>query len=237
MLSAKNLFEFKGEIPWQHWALDSGAFSILKRHGHYTFSPDDYLKLLDRLNPIWAASMDYPCEPIIRSSSNMSVQEHITATIELAKYLCSRDDRIVPVVQGIALEEYESCWKRLPKTGKIAIGSVCRRQSLSEIDDLIRGMKEFIPLGWIHGFGVKISALKRKESRGFFSSIDTTAWQYETMIKRYQQRGMRWRDRLHWAYLLYGEKISALKREILYTMRDGKTSFPEEAKKWGRSTG
>ena len=196
---------------WQHWALDSGGFVALRKAGDYPFSPDDYLRAVNIWRPAWAASLDYPCEPELCATSGRTVQENINATVELARYLCRVDSRIVPVVQGYTAEEYEECWRRLPQTGRVAIGSVCRRQSLKEISELIRQLAEFITAPWRHGFGVKLLALRKPRVRSFFTSVDSNAWEFEIMASRHQLRHLNTRQRLTWAFRRYQAMIARLK--------------------------
>lgn len=171
------------KLYWPDWVLDSGGFSALNIWGDYPFTPDDYLYLIEERSPSWAASMDYPCEPDISKGTKLLTEDRIIATVELAKYLIRRDDRIVPVIQGYTIEEYEYCWKLLNNeinVKRVAIGSVCKRQSSSEIATLCWQLSQFIPDIPVHGFGVKLTALKYPEVWNLFSSIDTNAWEYKT---------------------------------------------------------
>ena len=213
MVSAMSLHAHNRRPPrrWPHWALDSGGFIALRRAKDYPFSPDEYLAAVNAWKPTWAASMDFPCEPELCAESGRSVQENIAATVEYARYLCARDGRIVPVLQGYTAKEYEECWRLLPKTGRVAIGSVCRRQSLAEISELVRCLAEFVDARWRHGFGVKILALRRPEPRAFFTSVDSNAWEFAILGNRRRLGSMTTRHKLNWAQERYGRMLDRLR--------------------------
>ena len=187
MLSAMGLWNGKGfrqkTLQWQDWALDSGGFVALNKQGDYPFGPDDYLKLIEERKPSWAASMDYPCEPEISRGALQTTAERIDATVDYEAYLCERSDRVVPVIQGYTIEDYTTCIDLMEFHGvpmhRVAIGSLCRRQRLSEIRALAWDLRLRIPKGTqVHGFGVKLSALRHSETWALFDSLDTNAWEF-----------------------------------------------------------
>tara|TARA_Y100000310_G_scaffold307646_1_gene349947 strand:+ start:524 stop:1285 length:762 start_codon:yes stop_codon:yes gene_type:complete len=187
MLSACGLWKGRGRfqkkrLDWADWFLDSGGFTALNKWGDYPFSPDEYLALVERDNPSWAASMDYPCEPDISRQSQLSNDDRIVATVQLAKYLTKRDNRIIPVIQGYEIDEFAECIRLMRRAavplGRVAIGSVCRRQRTKEIARLAWDLRLLLPQSSIHGFGVKISALHHPAVRACFNSIDTNAWEW-----------------------------------------------------------
>lgn len=185
IISAAGLWNGHGfrrkRLDWPDWALDSGGFTALNRWGDFPFSPDQYLALVDERKPAWAASMDYPCEPDISRGTLLTVADRIAATVDLGVYLCNRSDRIVPVLQGYTAEEFEECWRLLSAkmpVSRLAVGSVCRRQSTEEIAGLCWALRDFLPPMPVHGFGVKLRALRYPQTWALFSSIDTNAWEY-----------------------------------------------------------
>mgnify|MGYP001612691651 CR=1 FL=1 len=213
IVSAMSLYSFKARPSrrWPDWALDSGGFVALRSAGDYPFSPDDYLAAVAMWRPVWAASMDYPCEPELCATTNHTPSERIAATVELATYLCARSDRIVPVLQGYTAEEYADCWRGLPRTGRVAIGSLCRRQGLPEIRELVRRLRELDLPPRRHGFGVKLTALRYPDVASFLTSVDSNAWEY--MERRERQRlllGLPLYDRLRWTFAHYQRQVAAL---------------------------
>jgi len=196
MISAGSLWKekqanFMNKRTWQwpDFILDSGGFVALNKWGDYPYTPDQYLSLVERMNPSWAASMDYPCEPNIAKGTKLTIQERITATVENAVYLSSKDSRIVPVLQGYTAKEYEQCWNMLKgkmTIKQLAIGSVCKRQSTKLIGDLCWELRQFLPDIPIHGFGVKRRALDFPETWDLFTSIDTNAWEFYRRAQRWK---------------------------------------------------
>jgi hypothetical protein len=170
------------------WALDSGAFSALSAGG-WDMTEAQYLAAVRRYsgeigNLMWAAPMDWMCEPQIRAKTGKTVQEHLGLTV--TNYLSLREQapelNIIPSLQGWDLDDYKRCadlydaagvdLAALPLAG---LGSVCRRQSTEEIALIV---KTFASQGVrLHGFGVKTLglALYGKD----LVSSDSMAWSYD----------------------------------------------------------
>lgn len=186
-------FMRKRTWPWRRWMLDSGGYLMLLRRGDYPWHPDAYLKLVSEMQPTWAASMDYCCEPSLTLATNMSTEDRIRASAEMADYLCPRSDSIFPVLQGLEPEDYALSWQLTEhlRPRIVGIGSVCRRQRTRQIAYLCDCLRAIVPRALMkHGFGVKISALKRHEVRRFFTSIDTNAWEFWARGKKRRRCGI-----------------------------------------------
>jgi len=143
--------------------LDSGAFGSAQADGGYQYTCDDYLELVDRIQPHHWATMDFPCEPNILM--NMSVDERIERTIENTIYLQRHPSPgFLPVVQGWELGDYALCLDLMSKAGiglqYIGIGSVCRRCSSGILVSIVRLVAGLVPRAKLHGFGIKLTALK-----------------------------------------------------------------------------
>lgn len=68
------------------WALDSGGFTQLDRHGRYTFSPAEYVTAVRRYDREigqleWAAPMDWMCEAAQLAKTGLTVAEHQRRTV------------------------------------------------------------------------------------------------------------------------------------------------------------
>ena len=98
----------------------------------------------------------------------MSNRERIRATVEnalrLAEWESQLPGRLVPVIQGYELEEYEYCIRLYRQAGMIreymAVGSMCRRISTEEIRRLIPGIYRAARQAGcerLHFFGLKLS--------------------------------------------------------------------------------
>ena len=169
------------------WAVDSGGFSELSLHGKWTINEEQYIEELKRFNRaqglLWAAQMDWMVEPWILEKTGLTVQDHQRKTVRNFVKLRSMECpvHIIPVLQGWTVDEYVECafmFKEvgfdLEKEPLVGIGSVCRRQHTSEIEEIVKrihgmGIK-------LHGFGVKINGLKRYGQ--YLSSADSLAWSF-----------------------------------------------------------
>lgn len=207
---ARRQFMRKRAWPWTRWMLDSGGYTAFMRWADYPWRPDDYLELIRRDRPTFAASMDYCCEPSITEKLvGVSIEDRIRATADVARYLCARDARIFPVLQGWSLDDYELSWQLTKnlRPRMIGIGSVCVRQGEKRIAELCQELQYIIPRGvWKHGFGVKMLALRYDAVREFFQSIDTCAWEFHRRAAKW--RGVHQTDREAW--VSYSHKLASL---------------------------
>lgn len=163
--------------------LDSGAFGSAFWDGGYTYGPDDYLGIVEKIMPELWVTMDYPCEPNILP--DMPVLERIEKTIKNTKALCTAPfPGLLPVIQGWLIEDYLYCIERMEKESLImpvmGIGSICRRGSQRNIVAIVSEIKRQLPKVKLHAFGVKISALNYNngELLNYLDSLDTAAWQF-----------------------------------------------------------
>lgn len=168
------------------WGLDSGGFTELSLNGGWTVSPKDYVASVRRYkeeigNLQWASPQDWMCEPFMLNKTGKTVTEHQARTV--GNYLdlkaAAPDLPFIPVLQGWSLIEYGQCadlYERagvdLTKEPLVGIGSVCRRQHMDEAAIIIeslaaRGIR-------LHGFGFKITGLKRVGH--YLYSSDSMAW-------------------------------------------------------------
>lgn len=179
------------------WALDSGGFSELQKHGRWTVTPREYVARVRRYHDEvgrmdWCAPQDWMCEPIViaggRAGRNvfvgtgLSVDEHQRRTrdngIELR--MLAADLPWVWVVQGYTLPEYMRCVDLYERAGVdltqepvVGLGSVCRRQGTQEAHDIIRALHGR-GIRRLHGFGVKTLGLHLYAQ--LLTSADSLAW-------------------------------------------------------------
>lgn len=166
------------------WVLDSGAFSEIAAHGHFTTSPAGYVTAVRRYAEeigqlAWAAPQDWMCEPAMLRKTGLDVAAHQQRTI--ANYLELRASGLpfIPVLQGWSFDDYLRHAEAYQRAGVdlaaeplVGLGSVCRRQRTDSIVALIGRLR---PLH-LHGFGMKIEGLARA---GFgLTSADSMAWSY-----------------------------------------------------------
>ncbi|HEY3957968.1 MAG TPA: hypothetical protein VGM53_31780 [Streptosporangiaceae bacterium] len=170
------------------WALDSGGFTELSLHGRWVTPPADYAAAVTRYASQiggldFAAPQDWMCEPFMLDRTGLSVGEHVHRTV--ANYLALRQLApalpIIPVVQGWRLGDYLACVELYATAGvdlaalpRVGLGSVCRRQSTTEIALIVT---ELARAGLrLHGFGVKTEGLRLYGH--LLASADSMAWSY-----------------------------------------------------------
>jgi len=179
------------------WALDSGGFTELQRHGSWDrVSPEQYVDDVRRYrdeigNLVWAAPQDWMCEPIVIEGgvagrqrfvgTGLSVYIHQRRTVANLVRLrrLGPDLPFAPVLQGETgadylrhAQMYETAGIRLADEPLVGIGSVCRRQTVSDIADAIGQLaRAGIRL---HGFGIKTQGLPLLADD--LVSSDSLAW-------------------------------------------------------------
>lgn len=173
------------------WALDSGGFTELKDFGTWTVSPRQYASEVKQIavevgNMVWAATMDWMCEPVMLAKTGLSIAEHQARSVRSFLELRDMEPEIpwIPVLQGWERDDYLRCWLMyqnagvdLEKQPTVGVGSVCRRQHSDEALDIftaLRGLK-------LHGFGLKMLGLRK--SAHLLTSADSMAWSFHARRK------------------------------------------------------
>ncbi|MEU9338137.1 hypothetical protein AB0D49_34145 [Streptomyces sp. NPDC048290] len=180
------------------YAVDSGGFTELQRHGRWTRTPrqyaDDLRRIWEHVGPYdWAAGQDWMCEdliihggtagPLTFTGTRLSVAEHQQRTVRnfLELRSLAPDLRIIPTLQGRTVPEYHACADLYESYGVnlraepvVGLGSVCRLQSTRLGAAIVtamagRGLK-------LHGFGFKTLGLERVGH--LLASADSAAWSY-----------------------------------------------------------
>lgn len=171
------------------WCLDSGAFSEIAQNGRFTTSPSEYaraaLLYANQLGkPIWCAPQDWMCEPPMLRATGLTIPEHqrrtVASVLELRSLLAGQL-HIIPVLQGWCLEDYLECVDIYTCNGLdlaaepvVGLGSVCRRQSTKEIEEIVTTLASPPYNLRLHGFGVKTQGLRRYAQH--LVSADSMAW-------------------------------------------------------------
>jgi hypothetical protein len=170
------------------WALDSGGFTELSMFGEWRTTEAAYLAAVRRYRDEigrldFAAPMDWMCEPWMIDKTGLSVPEHQRRTV--SNYLRLRDAApdlpIIPVLQGWTLADYRACMDLYDAAGvdlaslqRVGLGSVCRRNKIALVDDLVA---ELYDQGiQIHGFGLKLAGLRLFGDE--LASADSMAWSF-----------------------------------------------------------
>jgi hypothetical protein len=186
-VSRNRLLGYAAELRARtRWCLDSSAFTEIGRHGRWTVSPRNYARMaarwqreVGRLDA--AAVQDLMCEPEMLDKTGLSVVEHQILTTRSLLELRDLEPGVpwMPVLQGYEPEEYLYHVDRYDRAGVdltresvVGVGSCCRRQDTTEIEDVFRALYR---LGIkTHAFGLSIPGLRR--SARYLQSADSMAW-------------------------------------------------------------
>lgn len=179
-------------IARQRWALDSGGFSELRLFGGWNTTPESYcasvaryVAEIGRLD--FAAQQDWMCEPEIRRITGFSTAGHQARTVQnylqLVEIWPEHSDApcpFIPVLQGWDCGDYLQCLDLFGRAGVdlagcpvVGLGSVCRRQSTTEIAEVTAALA---PHAALHGFGVKGAGLAVYGD--LLTSADSLAWSF-----------------------------------------------------------
>lgn len=175
------------------WALDSGGFSELSLFGEWRTSVPQYLDAVARYQTdigslVWAAPMDWMCEPWIIDKTGLSVREHQERTVQnyldlIEGWGLANNPPFIPVLQGWKVDDYLACLDLYYSAGVggplFGVGSVCRRQSTLEIEVIMSTLKAPRTIN-LHGFGVKRKGLERYARH--LASADSLAWSYNARM-------------------------------------------------------
>lgn len=196
-----------------NWILDSGAFTQVLNHGDFTMSVGEYAEHITKWstcgNLVAAVSQDYMCEPFILKKWNRSVRQHQIMTIERFFTLLNYEPPvyILPVLQGYSLDDYLRCADMygFPEGCYVGIGSVCKRnKNTDEIKTILKGVVDYTGFS-LHGFGLKLTALRDPDVRKLLSSSDSMSWSFNARAESNFTRGNRAND---WTYAMeYYDKI------------------------------
>lgn len=189
MFSTNRLLKRKSKINNlnKEWILDSGGYTQLLLNGKYTFTIDDYIKIITLQEPDYYVSMDWMCEPWMMEKTGKNIKHHLRKTIEnhtKIKEIYDGNSKLMGVIQGYRKEDYLKCIDDLKAYGLIerymGIGTLCRRQATEEAMEIISLIKSNLP-SWVklHGFGIKTLAFKKKQVLDMLYSADSHSWSFE----------------------------------------------------------
>ena len=193
-ISVHCLHKRRSDFAVKRWMLDSGAFTTIARDGGYLRPVNDYAAQIRRWSSVgqlaWAVTQDFMCEPSMLAKTGLTVLDHQCLTLERYDLLRMADCAgvpILPVLQGFQPDEYarhvEMYGARLPQGSRVGVGSVCKRNSNPrEILRVLRSIRSVRPDLRLHGFGLKVTALRHPVIRGWLASADSMAWSYQARM-------------------------------------------------------
>jgi hypothetical protein len=190
-ISDRRLRRYRRRLPRAAgpWALDSGGFTELAQYGTWDTgpTPQQYVRQVYRYRDevgrlVWAAPQDWMCEPFILAKTGLTVAAHQARTVDNYCRLqdLAPDLPIIPVVQGWSAGDYLRCADRYGRVGVdltraplVGVGSVCRRQSTTQVGDILTALHQ-AGICRLHGFGFKALGLARWAP--LLTSADSMAW-------------------------------------------------------------
>lgn len=185
--------------------VDSGAFTELNLHGGYRHGVADYAAHLLRLHESGvvcieaAVAQDYMCEPFMLAKTGLTIADHQRLTIERYDELLAfgLPFPILPVLQGFAPEDYvrhiRAYGGRLAYGMWVGVGSVCKRNgSPGDVAAVLGAIKTERPDLRLHGFGLKLTALRDGTVRSLLYSADSMAWSFSA--RKQGRNGNDWRE-------------------------------------------
>lgn len=187
-ISVNRLRQRKSDFHPNHWIMDSGAFTEISTHGRWTTTVEEYAAQIERWRGcgtmLAAVAQDLMCEPFIIEKSGMTVAEHQEITITRYVHLRALTDvLIMPVLQGFKPDDYvrhaDQYGAELTEGQWTGVGSVCKRNTDPRvIEFILRKIKTARPDLRLHGFGLKLTALKHPRIRALLHSADSMAWSF-----------------------------------------------------------
>lgn len=188
-ISVNTIRERKSAFQVNDWIMDSGAFTMILKHGGYPQPVSEYAAQIKRWKGngtlLAAVSQDYMCEADMLKRTGLTVEAHQMLTIERYDALLAEDAGvyIMPVLQGYATVEYirhlRTYGDRLRLGAWVGIGSVCKRNSNPmAIWKVLSAIKDVRPDLQLHGFGLKKTSLEEPIIRELLATADSMAWSY-----------------------------------------------------------
>lgn len=201
----------------RYWILDSGAFTELSLYGCYRNGVEVYASEIRRWSGtgrlLAAVTQDYMCEPHMLARTGLTVMQHQDLTIARYDALRACDIGgvyVMPVLQGYQPREYaahvRAYGSRLRARMWVGVGSVCKRnKDPATILAVLRAIRAERPDLRLHGFGLKLTALKNDAIREDLHTGDSMSWSYHARCQ-----GRDAND--HREAIRFVEKVEALSR-------------------------
>lgn len=188
-------YQTKNNRPWdqiERLAVDSGGFSVLRKHDDYPTSHEAYLSYLrdheERLS--WFALRDYPVAEDLLEEHDRTAREHQQLTTnahrEILDILAENpiDADATAVIQGRTPDGYRQHIDELRAANvirdsdRVGVGSLVGREP-EHVAEILRTVREELPNQHIHGFGVSRNDLVIPEIRQHIDSADSCSYEPE----------------------------------------------------------
>ena len=207
-ISINRIRNRKSAFAVADWIMDSGAFSTIAKFGGYPEPVAVYAEQIKRWigngNLLAAVAQDYMCEPAMLERTGLTIADHQRLTIERFDELLRQDCPvyIMPVLQGYAPESYVAHLRqygdRLAHGAWVGVGSVCKRNgNVRAIESVLMAIHRERPDLRLHGFGLKLTALRSGLVRELLESADSMAWSFSARVAG--RNGNDWKEAKRWA--------------------------------------
>jgi hypothetical protein len=169
-------------------AADSSGFVASRIWGEYRYSLEQYVTWLQSFRPLWAATMDYCCEPELAVVTEQRQQ----CTTENASQAWQHCQQLpfawVPTIQGWLPEDYrrhasamypliaemQAAYANNPHW-RVGVGTLCRRNDVEAVQAILDAIREVLPGIPLHLWGIKLDALRSLDLAQVVST-DSAAW-------------------------------------------------------------
>jgi hypothetical protein len=170
-------------------AADSGGFVASRIWGEYRYSLEQYVQWLSTFSPVFAATMDYCCEPELEVVTRER-QEKTTRNAWLAfKTYQSLPFAWVPTIQGWLPSDYrrhaqellpliremQAFYAETSSFWRVGVGTLCRRNDVTMIEAILNEVRAVLPGVPLHLWGIKLDALRGVDLSQVVST-DSAVW-------------------------------------------------------------
>ena len=181
-------------------AADSGGFVASRIWGEYRYSLEHYVTWLLSWRPVWAATMDYCCEPELAVVT--AERQRRTTENGWAAWTHFRQAPFawVPTIQGWLPEDYRRHASEMQPLiedmqvayadnpyFRVGVGTLCRRNDAAMVQAILNAIREVLPGTPLHLWGIKLDALRSIDLTQVVSS-DSAAWHGNFYHERAQTR-------------------------------------------------
>lgn len=207
-VSVNRIRDRKGAFAVDDWIMDSGAFTMILKHGGYPEGVEVYASQIKRWstngNLLAAVAQDYMCEDHMLEITGKTIPEHQQLTIERYDALTACDTGgvyIMPVLQGYAPSDYvrhiEMYGDRLRPGMWVGVGSVCKRNGdPRSVEAVLLAIHRVRPDLKLHGFGLKTTALRSALVHDLLHTADSMAWSFHA--RKSGRNANDWREAARW---------------------------------------
>ena len=165
------------ERPYKHEIIDAGFYDLLNPPHQY--SQKRLQAWQNLVTPGWKTVPDCPdLQGEFKVAVDFDTQEYSWDL--LTRFYDPEDRSHLPVIQGryedanSFLEYAKKLKKEYGEPPQIAIGTLCKSNSIQIVEEGTKLIRKLFPFAFIHGFGLKMHHLARTWM--YIDSYDSSAW-------------------------------------------------------------